>query len=384
MTNPLTNLPVSVGSAAASVGDASATLSGVLHVFVAFDWGDEIDLTLARRLVPAEIRDLSRRRRTPSSITYKPLPLRFTLATLPLTLPEIGEVTAHAEATVFDFAAVSLDMNFPFQVSASCLSRLAGWLADATPLVQVGRNHLKPLYDRLLPAIHRARWQDDLSEEYVVFQLPPSLPPLVPEILVRENAGWLAGLLRLEDGSLSKEEINEALRLHISYSPSDLVVLDWAAAVVLDKDCEETLEIIEFGNLQLLELRHIDNRLDATQAEAYHLVAPRKRMWLPFMSSPARSLRSLGGLNMEANGLFERTANVLKLVGDQYLARVYKLLGTRFHLEEWGQSIQRKLDVLEGVYQVLSDQVATYRTEVLESIVIILIVLEIVLALVRH
>src|SRR5436853_4433262 len=38
-----------------------------------------------------------------------------------------------------------------------------------------------------------------------------------------------------------------------------------------------------------------------------------------------------------------RSGNVLKLVGDQYLARVYRMLAGRFHLENWEQSIQRKL-----------------------------------------
>ena len=98
----------------------------------------------------------------------------------------------------------------------------------------------------------------------------------------------------------------------------------------------------------------------------------------------AQPLRRLGELKVEANGLFERTGNVLKLVGDQYLARVYRLVADRFHLTEWEESIQRKLEVAEGVYQVFSDQAATNRTEFLEIIVIFLIFFEILLALFRH
>ena len=44
-------------------------LSGTLHVYVAFDWGEEIQLDHARRLIPAETLALSRRRRTPTSFT---------------------------------------------------------------------------------------------------------------------------------------------------------------------------------------------------------------------------------------------------------------------------------------------------------------------------
>ena len=77
-------------------------------------------------------------------------------------------------------------------------------------------------------------------------------------------------------------------------------------------------------------------------------------------------------------------ATCSSLVGDQYLARVYRLLSTRLHLKEWERSIQRKLEVAEGVYQVMSDQTVTYRMEFMEIIVIVLILLEIVLALFHH
>jgi uncharacterized Rmd1/YagE family protein len=76
--------------------------------------------------------------------------------------------------------------------------------------------------------------------------------------------------------------------------------------------------------------------------------------------------------------------NVLKLPGDQYIARVYSLLAKRFHLEEWEQSIRRTLEVIEGVHAVISDQAATYRTEILEIILILLILTEIVMAVTRH
>ena len=106
---------------------------------------------------------------------------------------------------------------------------------------------------------------------------------------------------------------------------------------------------------------------------------------LPFWRTYSRPLRRpLGELKVEANSLFERTGNVLKLVGDQYLARVYRLLATRFHLEDWERSIHRKLETTEGIYRVVADQAGIYRTQFLEIIVIVLISLEILLALFRH
>jgi hypothetical protein len=359
-------------------------LTGDLHIYVAFDWGEEIDLQRAGTLVPAELRDLPRRRRTPTSIGYRPQPFRFQLAPVALALPELGLVQSAAEATVFDFAAVSLALRVPFCLPAANLSRLAGWLAEPTTVVQAARAALEPLHRKLLSAIQDPLWQDDLSEEYFVFHLPPGEPlPAVPE-LVNTQAGWLAGLVRLETGPLSPEEITEALRLSLRYSPEDLFVADWAAAVLVDRNCEETLQTIEFANLQLLEFRHIDKRLDNDLNTAYGVIHRLVQARLPFWRSHGRALRAVGELKVEANGLFERTENVFKLVGDQYLARVYRLVGTRFHLEAWAQSIRRKLEVAEGVYQVVSDQTDTYRTAFLEVMVVLLILIEILLALYRH
>jgi hypothetical protein len=361
-------------------------LTGTLHLYVAFDWGDEVDLEQAGRLVPAEIHALPRRRRTPPSIAFRPPPLRFRLASVPLELPVgASPVETAPEATVFDFAAVSVALHVPFTLPVTDLGRLAGWLAEPAAVVRAARAAVEPLHQKLLPAIHDPLWRDDLSEEYFVFQLPPG-NPLPPPSFDPEQTAWLAGLLRLEAGRLSAQEVEEALRFHLCYSPEDLFVPDWAAAVLFDADpaCNETLQVIEFANLQLLEYRHIDDRLDVNMAAAYRLIHAASRFRLPFWHSFDRPLRVLGELKVEANDLFERTGNVLKLVGDQYLARVYSLLEKRFHLNEWETSIRRKLEVAEGVYRTVAGQVADRRMEFLELVIIILIAVEIVLALLRH
>jgi hypothetical protein len=360
-------------------------LTGTLHLYVAFDWGDELDLERARQLVPAEVHALPRRRRTPPSIAYRPSPLRFRLAPVALGLPSGDAAPAAAEATVFDFAAVSVAFHLPFRLPRDGLLRLAAALADPAPVHAAARAAITPLHAALLPALRDPVWRDDLSEEYFVFRLPPGHPP-PPAGLSPDRSGWLASLVELESGPLSAEEVAEALRLHLSYSPDDLFVPNWAAAVLIDADpdCNETLQVIEFANLQLLEYRNIDQRLDDNLAGAYRLVHEATRKRLRFWRSYDRPLRVLGELKVEANDLFERTGNVLKLVGDQYLARVYGLLAARFHLHEWEASIQRKLEVAEGVYQVISDQASAHRTEFLELIVIFLIILEIVLAVFHH
>jgi hypothetical protein len=54
------------------IAEADAPLAGHLWVFVAFDWGEEVDLDQAGRVGQGEQLELSRRPRTPSSFAYKP------------------------------------------------------------------------------------------------------------------------------------------------------------------------------------------------------------------------------------------------------------------------------------------------------------------------
>ena len=360
-----------------------SAIRGTLHVHVAFDWGDEVDLEHAKRLVHAEEHKLSRRRRTPSSIAYRPSPLTVVVGDLLLELPETGPVTAAAEATVFDFAGVSVDLSIPYSLSRDRLVGLAAHLSEGDSMVRAAKSALEPLYGKLLPAIQQPMWSP-INEDYFVFHMIPG-PPLPPAAaLMEHDSDWLAALVRLESSPLSTQEIGEAVRLHLSYSPEDLFVPDWAAAVLIDRQCDETLQTIEFVNLLLLEFRHLDERLAVRLATAYKLIHPLARSSLPLWHTHHRPLRALGELKVEANSMIERPVNVLKLVGDQYIARVYTLLSRRFHLEDWEQSIRRSLEVIESVYAVISDQAATYRTEVLEVIVILLIAFEIVMAFVRH
>jgi hypothetical protein len=357
-------------------------LSVVVHLAFAFDIGDEIDLERARQMLQGELGQLPRRRRTPESIGYRPAPIRVPLEPVGLLLP--GEIVSvqspKAELTLFDFGAISLAVRFPLLATPSTLLHLAGTLAEPAPLNEAARQLLGPWIERLRPAVYDFS-MSSMSEEYIVFQLGE------PRSQWLENhADWIAGLIRLESEPLSRDEVSEATRLSLSYTPTDLVVLDWAAGIVVDADCADTLQVIEFANVQLLEFRHIDDRLDDRLEAAYRLIRPdRRRRWgAGLWKTHGDAVRQVRELEIEAASLFERVDNALKLIGDHYLSRVFDLTSTRFHLRGWQQSIRRKLETVGNVYDLLIQQAGGHRMEALEITVVILIALEIALAFWRH
>ena len=354
----------------------------------AFDIGYEIDLKVAGPLVAGEAGAIPRRRRTPESIKYRPQPLRINLDASALALPGALRLAAgpRAELTLFDFGVVSLMVHCPVRATPDALLRLAGELADLGPLIASARALIAPSIERVRPAVTEFDFSD-IFEEYVIFQINEPRTDWL-----ERDAAWIAGLVRLEPEPLSQAEIGEATRLHLSYTPHDLVVLDWAAGFLADRDCADTLQVIEFANVQLLEFRHIDDRLDDRLEAAYRLIrASARRRLVSRWSGPVSgwrthrsALRSVRELEIEATSLFERADNALKLIGDQYLSRIFDLASTRFHLREWQQSIRRKLDTVGDVYDLLVQQASYTRMEFLEITVVVLIALEILLALLRR
>jgi hypothetical protein len=86
-------------------------------------------------------------------------------------------------------------------------------------------------------------------------------------------------------------------------------------------------------------------------------------------------------LQLESAVLFEQVTNALKLVGEQFLARVYRVASQHFRLAEWDVSIGRKLATLDSIYAKTADRAARRRLEVLEWIIIVLIALSTILSL---
>ncbi len=362
---------------------ALTPLEATVHLAFAFDVGDAIDLDRSRAILQGEPGRLPRRRRTPESIDYRPPPIRLELDAVGVRLPGAwSEVRPlRAELTLFDFGAISLAIAFPVSTTPPSLLELAGSLTEAAPLTEAARQLLAPWLDRLRPAVYDYALSE-MSEEYIVFQLAHRRTDWL-----ESHADWIAGLVRLETGPLSVGEVREATRRSLAYTPSDIVVLDWAAGFVADTECGDTLQVIEFANIQLLEFRHIDDRLDDRLESAYRLLRPepRRPLWprrpWPLHGDAVRQIREL---EIEATSLFERVDNSLKLIGDHYLARVFEVASKRFHLRGWQQSIRRKLETVGDVYDLMVQQAGGHRTEALEITVVILIAIEIVLAISRH
>jgi hypothetical protein len=354
-------------------------VEAVCRAIYAFEVGHAIDLVHATaRLGPPSQRSSRPGRRAPASFEYRPAPLRVpvdppneSVAALPVE---------RAELALYDFGAASVTFSLPFSGPLDELIAVSDRLDRNETLALEARFRIGEVVARLGDAVTRPAVAD-LVEDYLVFELVRIDPDANPRRLATDWSDSIARILRSEARPLAPEEVADAVSHRLSFGTDDLTLVDWNAAVVFDPEPEETRLVLEFANVQLLELRHLDAALDRILDQAYGAVTQAERGFLRTLRPPVSALRGLGELQMDAAILFERVTNALKLIGDQFLSRLYTMVSSRFHFADWDRTIGRKLEVLDGVYQKLGDRVTARRLEVLEWIVIGLIALEIVLSL---
>lgn len=354
---------------------------GTCYALFAYDIGLSIDLNEADRRIAAytERGGIKPKRRAPNYFEFRPAPLRVTQEAAPLSL---GSYTSSpsVELMLYDFGALSVSYRIPIEGLLDNLLDLSEQLYENEQLLLDSRRRVEQLLQAMQKAVERPNISPHV-EDYVIFHVESSEGATGFQIL-QSHEHELAQILRCERGQLSDQEVKDAASHRISFGPDDLAIIDWNAALLFGSGMEDVKAVLEFVNVELLEMRHLDNQLDAALDQAYEALS--KKLWsrlrLPgtFESASTR----IAQLQVDSALLFERVTNTLKLLGDQYLARVYRLASQRFHLESWDGSIMRKLQTLDSIYGKMTDRVATRRLEVLEWIIIILIAVSIVIGFV--
>jgi len=354
-------------------------LQGQVVALFAFDVGYEVSLEkLSAMMATTPVQPLSRKKQTPTYLQY----------TKPPQILHLGLGTGHfdtqgqIQATVFDFGAVSVSYRWPLAKSGAValgdLPRISHDLYDLN-LEARAREQVESLIKKIEPAIVRPRL-DALVEDYYLFIIEKLDPALGAEELLRQHRATLAQTLRFETGALSRSQQEEALAQSISYYESDLTLLDWNAAIIYDRDYEDTANVLELINVELLEARYIDAQLDKQIAKYGDLTRKAKEWPIPMRTPYKQAIQDLSELRLESSLVNERVENALKLVGDLFLARLHSAAARRFYLHEWERIISRKLEIISEFYQLLNDRLHTAQSQALELTIVILIVVELVLA----
>jgi hypothetical protein len=353
--------------------------NGTCFVSFAYDAARSINLELAERRVheATQRQTMPHKRRAPSYFEYQPPPLRVSQDTEPVQVSRFA-ARASVDLLVYDFGAVTATYSFPIDGPFADLLELNEALYDNEMLLSDSRLRVSHLLEVIGSAANQASMAR-VVEDYVVFHIESFSHRFNASRFCAEQGRQVAQVLRAERQVLSDQEVEDAISTRLSFGIEDLTIIDWNAALLIDREGEDVRAVLDFANVELLEMRYLDQRLDRALDQAYDTLSRPLFNLLRVFGYYSAALRRVAELQVDNAILFEGVNNTLKLLGDQYLARVYRLVNKRFHLEEWDASILRKLETLESIYEKISDQAANRRMEILEWVIIILIAASIAL-----
>lgn len=357
--------------------------SGHILVYYLFDIADEINLEQVRTIWAGRATDsrLVSRRASTHYMQFDHAPILLPLGQQKLQLDDGSWLDSQVRAKVFDFGVVSFCWTIPMPSSWQLLNQHAKLYIDSEEIAQQTRKLLKDLQVDLAGALKKAN-QDILMEDYTIFYVQNFGTHVSSEQLIELAGQDIATILRGETKALSGAERENALDQKISYFADDLVITTWNSSFIYDPEgSQEHVDVIEFANAELLELRSYDQVLDQQLEEVYDNLEglPHKHWSALFYNPHQGTVQKLLSLVIEISDLTDRLENSLKLIGDLYSARVYRRISRVLHLQEWHRRVDGKLENAQKIYETLNSEISERRILLLEVVIVILIFVEVLL-----
>jgi hypothetical protein len=350
-----------------------AIRAGAFHAYFVFDVADTIALERLESVAGEGVAQAPLQLRREASSGYIEFPRPPILARLPAGSGEIS-----VRAKVYDYGVVSIRLSLDFAGPWAGFAAFTRRLRNDDSLPELAKVSLERTLAEIADALDEPHAA--LVEDYFIFEVESFVAPVLASELLDEYASSLASLVLCEERPLMALEQQEALRAQFSYFSDDLAVVQWDTAFVYDRreSAAATLDILEFANTQLVELRTYDKRLDDELDTIYKLdhTRPAPRFGRKQAQGAADRLRYL---IVDVLELTDRAGNALKIIGDAYYARLYRGAAGRLGLKDWQQQIDSKLSSINEMYRFFTDQAQAARSEFLEAVVIALIAVEIVL-----
>lgn len=356
---------------------------GAIFAYRVFDVGDTIALDEAERRLEGSGR-VEMGGPLTEGLVIPSRPLEVELGECELTFRGLTEpVVASARAHLFDFGVTSILYEIPIEPGTplTALIPICDALYDAPELDERGRAHRKELLERLGPCVEKPHgWVE--AESYTIVFAEELAGESLAELTRSETVAKLL-LGESSDKPLSVAVRDDVLKNAFSYLSDDLVIIDWNSALVVEPSGSRIVpHVLELATSQLLEFRYYDGILERELTRVYDFIEKARPRILrsPYAALRRDVLRRL----MELTEFTERVDNAIKSVGDFYLARVYLSAIKRSRVPEWRESVEAKLTLVSRAYELLKSEVEISRSQLLEVIIVLLILIEVVNTLVRH
>lgn len=312
------------------------------------------------------------------SLVMKNPPLSFSLGERKVTISET-EIPCEVMVKVRDFGVVSIIFQVPMKPGTrwSDLVVLAAELEEGTEIDSRAKEILPEILEQIRPALIKEA-KPDTFEDYIIYYVEEFSEPINLQTL--NSQVDIASLLIAEhEVPLSETSRKVATEYLFQYGDKDLAVIEWNSALVIDPSGgREIPDILEFAVSHLLEMRVYDDLLDEKLNSLYDKIGGEQRKFFQTSGRYDRIYKESSTRFIEFTEFIERVENSLKVVGDFYLATVYRAATRKFRMADWQASVTRKINILGQVSSLMQGEVNYRRSHFLEAIVVLLIFYEII------
>jgi hypothetical protein len=193
-----------------------------------------------------------------------------------------------------------------------------------------------------------------------------------PEVYLSLYGDKIAAFLKNERISLDEEEVKSTLSSYLKYGKDDITIVDWDGAFIFDSagDFESNIELFEIANLQLLKSRILDYDLDERLEKTLRLMGVPKRLPIIRSGEVRKVVKEIIEIRTQSILESEAVERNITLIGDRYSAKLYSLISKKFHLDSWKSEIKAKLDTLEDVYTMATENFSVSYRATLEFIIL--------------
>lgn len=276
-------------------------------------------------------------------------------------------------ARVYDVGAISLCLAYETpEGDFPALEEIAFLFPSQEGLSESFAQYLATLGEILRPHLPSYATDPEFFEDYTIYVTDHRHDTIDP-----------IPLLTGERAPISPQIRDEILKNSLSYTTRDLAVLAWDSALLCDPETStDLIDLIEFANVQVLELRYYDRELTRQMEKMYDDIEHAERLWrfLRIREYHAIMARQME-ISAEISEIIEKVDNLIKVTEDVYYARVYATALKVLRSGQWSESVSRKINVIRENYSMLSDEVRIQHSHFLEWVIIILIALEFGLAI---
>ena len=360
--------------------DKRSRLIEVVFFFL-YDVGQRADLKKVAALIPAhDDMGIVKRRDTPASLLL-PRPL-----VVKLNETEVVEANDFESFTslakIYEDGAVTVIIRVKARIPFEELHTLRGRTVleggRGLTLDEYAEESFRRIFEAIKPAVSGPWAGDDFTREtYTAYCLIDGHED--PYGFLEAHRATAASLLIGESPSevLHESQVGATLGRPFSYRKDDLAVFDMDRCLIIDRrrDYEDLLLIVEHANYQLLELRVLDKLLDRWLDEAERdmrlIYSGDARKEYRISGSAQQKFAHIQTLRFDALFILENLENSSKIIGDYYLGQIYDRLCSIFNTNGWKWSVERRLDTLQSVYDMVKTDSSDKKMLMLETVFIV-------------